>query len=201
VILLQNGQIIDRGNPTEIIDLYNAIVFKQIESDAKNTDISATGLASARQEGKSQKYGTQEAEITEVSLLNSAGSKINVAKSLEDIMIILKILFHKDLKNILVGITIRNNTGMDVYMTNTEWKGIDIPIVEKNNILEVSFSEKLVLVPGKYTVTVAASQSTEKGIKRLDWISDYLVFEVVSSEQMSGIANLDSSVSVSINKP
>lgn len=201
VILLQNGRIIDRGSATEIIDLYNAIIFKQIEDDAKNNDISAEGLASARQKGKSQKYGTQEAEITEVSMLNSEGGKVNAVNSLEDIKIALKILFHKELKNILVGITIRNNTGIDVYMTNTDWKGIDIPIVEKGRILEVSFSQKMVLAPGKYTITVAASQSTENGIKRLDWISDYLIFEVVSSEKVSGIANLDSSVSVSIDKP
>ncbi len=201
VILLQNGEIIDRGNPTEIIDLYNAIIFRQIEAETSKSDFSPSELAKARENGKSQKYGTQEAKITDVSLLNGKGDKTNAITSMEDTKIIVKVRFLKDLKDILAGITVRNNTGIDVYMTNTRWKGIDIPEVKKESILEICFSQKMTLVAGKYTVTVAVSQSTENGIKRLDWISDYLIFEVVSEETVSGITNLDSSVSVNIEKP
>jgi len=187
VILLDHGEIKEIGDPKEIVDAYNAIIFK-------------SPLAGKSQEeqraGRSRQYGSGQAEITNVALLNNDRTMCNVITSMENTEIKIEALFHEDIAEVVVGMTIRNRIGVDVYMTNTEWKGIDIPKVLKNTSLEVSFAQKMHLAPGEYTVNVAVSQKTTEGIKRLDWISDYLTFEVVASEKMGGICNFDSSVSI-----
>ncbi|OGL44003.1 MAG: hypothetical protein A2149_02980 [Candidatus Schekmanbacteria bacterium RBG_16_38_11] len=197
VILLDKGEIIDAGEPKEIVDVYNALTFEKIASDIKGEkSFSSKEIASRRVSGKSQQYGSLQAEIIDVTIIKDNGICSEVINSGESTEIKITALFYEDISDILVGITIRNRIGVDVYMTNTGWKGVEIPKVQKNTKLEVTFAQKMSLVPGEYTITAAVSQSTPNGIKRLDWVSDYLSFEVFASEKMSGICNLDSRVSV-----
>jgi len=200
-ILLDQGEIIDRGKPKEVTDVYNALIFEKIASEMKKEQ-SPTGkeLASRRVGKKNQRYGSFQAEIVDVTILNGEGKPRKTVNTNEATEIKIKALFYEELRDILVGFTIRNRIGVDVYMTNTGWKGVDIPRVSKNNNLEVSFAQKMCLVPGEYTITAAVSQITPNGIRRLDWVSDCLVFEVLASEKMSGICNLDSAVSVKQGK-
>ena len=202
VILLDRGRITGRGEPIEMVDLYNAIVFKSIYVERKNEQqLSGEGLDVRINKGRSQRFGTREAEICGVAIANSNGSHGGIISSLESSEIRVDICFHKEIKNIVVGIEIRNINGIDVYMTNTGWKGVDIPLVQKNMNLEVVFEQRMCLVPGQYTLTAAVSKITSSGIKRLDWISDCLSFEIMTAEQMSGVCNLDSTVRVKHYRP
>jgi len=197
VMLLDKGKFIDSGAPKEIIDVYNAISFERIAVEIKGgSGLSATDIAARRQAGKSQRYGSLQAEITDAALFDGNGKPTCSIHSLESSDIKITAIFHEDIRDVLVGITIRNRLGMDVYMINTDWKGIDIPVVKKGTKLEVTFSQKMALTQGKYLLAVALSQITAKGIKRLDWISNFLVFEVLNSEEVGGVCNLGSIIVV-----
>lgn len=198
-LLLDRGELIDSGSPTEVIDVYNALIFEKIAAEAgKSNEISGKELVARKNTGGSQQYGTKEAVITEVLLLNGRGERITAVGTLEQSEIKIRAFFNEDITDVLVGINIRNRHGIEVYMVNTEWKGMPIPRVNKNNILEVSFSQKMSIAPGSYSLTVSLSQNTSFGVKRLDWISDILAFDVVGLEKMAGVSNLDSKINVEI---
>lgn len=202
VLLLDRGRIVGRGEPTEIVDLYNAIVFKSIYAHSNSErSFSREKLDVQINKRGCQRFGTRQAEICAVNIANSDGNYGGVIYSLESTLINVDVCFHEEIENIVVGITIRNINGIDVYMTNTNWKGIDIPVVQKNMNLEVVFEQRMCLAPGQYTLTVAVSKVTSCGISRLDWISDCLAFEIISAEQMSGICNLDSTIRVKNYRP
>jgi len=200
VLLLDRGKLVDSGEPKEIIDLYNAIAFERIAAEIKGKNgLAASDLAARRQAGESQRYGSLQAEITEVTLFDGDDKPIHSIHSMEPSKIKIIAVFHEDIKDILVGISIRNKLGIDVYMINTDWKRVNIPIVRKGTKIAVTFSQKMALNQGTYLLTVALSQNTAKGIKRLDWVSDMLLFDVLNSEEVGGVCNLDSAIVVEQN--
>lgn len=196
-ILLDNGEIIGRGYPKDIVDVYNAITAEKVAAEIRGEKIfSSKTVAEKRQESASQRYGTGEAEIFEVEILNADGITVRSFTTLEDTTIRIKAILKANLNNLLVGFSIRNRLRIDMYMINTLWKGIDLGSLEKGDILTVDFCQKMALGEGEYFLNVVISQDTPLGIQRLDWIADQLNFYVTGrqGERMGGFCNLDSKI-------
>lgn len=197
VLLLDQGKMIDKGEPKEIVDVYNAITFEKIASEIKgDVGLPAADIAAQRLAGQRQRYGTSEAAIIDAAILNSNKVRVENLISGEQSCIRIKTLFKSRLEKVSVGITIRNRIGIDVYMVNTEWKAIDISAVKENEVLVVDFNQSMSLGAGGYLVNVAVVQSVPEGMRRLDWVSDMIAFNVLASDDFSGICNLNSSISV-----
>jgi len=187
-LLLQDGKLYADSTPKKIIDLYNAFTFDSV------TDNSFDAVKKKLDE--SQRYGSNQAEIRRVTLYNSHDSQALTIVSLEKTKIILDVEFKEDMTDILFGFSIRNSNGIDVYMVNTAWQNIAIDSVIQNNQYKVSFVQQMGLAPGKYSVTAVVSQITSVGIKRIDWIGESIIFDVISEDKFSGICNLNSKIYV-----
>lgn len=197
VVLLDKGNVVEIGDPKEIVDVYNALDYERIAAEVEGVkEASAFDIAKRRLNSDVHRYGTRQAEIKDVTLFNEKGEEAKAIESLKGTRIRIKTLFLESFDDIVLGITIRNRLGVDVYMTNTEWKKVDVPSVGKDSELEFSFTQDMDLNAGEYTITVALSQSTPKGIKRLDWVADCISFHVLSQERFGGICNLNSSICV-----
>ncbi len=102
-----------------------------------------------------------------------------------------RLQFHRAKDNPMVGILIRNRTGVDVYGTNTHLEHVALGRFQPGDVLEVDFRFECWLTPQPYTLTVA-SQDTD-GFSH-DWLDDVIAFEVVDSRAAAGVVNLRAEV-------
>jgi ABC-type polysaccharide/polyol phosphate transport system ATPase subunit len=202
VLLLESGELIDQGHPREVIDVYNALVGEKIRAEAiGGAEQPARELASRRRSGDSQRYGTGGAEIVRVELLNADGAPASVFVSGDETLLRVVTRFNGAFEDILVGFTIRNRTGIEVFGTNTRWRGAAIPAVVEGEELTVEFSQRMTLGIDEYLINVAVAQDVGGSFVRLDWISDILAFRVGSVEKFTGLCNLDPSITVTTAGP
>jgi len=192
-LLLSEGRILAMGEPKEVVDIYHALIFER-PGTATEGQAEAWGRILAQRKREKQRYGTGQAQILEVELLNKDGHRVTTVTSGEPVTIRIRVLFKEIISNPLVGITIRDRLGTDIYMTNTEWKGMNLGTVKAGEILTVDFQQEMWLGEGNYFANVLVSQSTPEGISRLDWIADYLNFSVAGQGEARGLFNLNSEV-------
>jgi len=198
-MLLNGGKIVLSGNPKQIIDIYNAQLFDEKLIDVTTLKHSQAGDRLSAAEGSSKlKFGNKLAVIKGVKLIDNQGNLSLTVMSNEFTSIIMEVNFKTSLEDVLFGITIRNKNGIDVYMINTDWKGMKINITDAERHYEISFKQSMSLAPGQYSVTPVVSQITASGICRLDWIADELIFDVISDDKFTGICNLDSYIDVNL---
>lgn len=197
VMLFDEGKIIDKGDPKEIVDVYNALIFEKIAADIKGEKtFSSKEIASQRVNRMSQRYGTGEAKIIDVTLLNSEGVHVGALSSGEEGIFRIKVCSNTPVKDIVIGITIRNRMGLDIYGVNTLWKKKIIEQINPNDVLVVDFRQRMTLIGGTYTINVAINENRVEGLTRLDWISDVISFDIIQDEEFLGFCNLDSDISV-----
>jgi len=198
-MLLNAGKIVLSGTPKQIIDIYNAQLF-----DEKLLEVSAlkqsqtVGSLFATEDRKKLTFGNKLAVINSVKLVDAQGKQSLTVMSNEFTSILMDVSFKLSMEDVLFGITIRNKNGIDVYMINTDWKGMKINIADADKHYEISFKQSIALAPGQYSVTPVVSQITSSGICRLDWIADELIFDVISDDKFTGICNLDSDIDINV---
>lgn len=195
-ILLNEGRIVAMGQPKGVVDIYHALIFER-PGTATEGQAEAWGRILAQRKREKQRYGTGQAQILEAELLNEDGHRVTTMTSGEPATIRIKVLFKETISNPLVGITIRDRLGTEIYMTNTEWKGMNLGTVKAGETLTVDFQQEMWLGEGNYSATVGVGQSTPVGITKLDWIADYLTFSVTPHGGARGLLNLNSEVTVS----
>ena len=195
-LLLEEGSVVASGTPKEIVDIYHALVAE--ESTARATQAMG-GHASAPKDTSDiailERYGTGEAKVLEVEILGEDSTPKRVLRSGESSRISVRVRFDTDIDHLLVGIIIRDRRGVDVYMTNSVWQGIELEEKKAGEVWGFFFDQKMWLSRGIYSVSVAISQFYgEDQVKRLDWVADVVQFSVYSEHKMGGYANLHSQI-------
>ncbi|WP_079913847.1 ABC transporter ATP-binding protein [Paenibacillus sp. 32352] len=187
-ILLDNGILIKDGFPDEVLDYYNAIIAKR-EADAKITE--SIGLNNK----KIIRSGNKDVQIEEVSLVSNGlvTNALQVADSL-DIRITMKA--NKEIISPTVGFVIKDRLGNEVYGTNTFHLDYKLEKFEKDNSYTITFSQKLNIGIGTYSVTVAVHDSYHHLDKNYDWLEQAATFQIISGQEAPfvGVAFLESSV-------
>ena len=97
------------------------------------------------------------------------------------------------MEDAVCGFMIRNRHGIHLYGTNTELQQSDIGAVQAGELVEVVFAFDSWLAPDSYSIVVAAHSPDAVSF---DWVDGALLFQVMSSTPMEGVANLNASVTV-----
>jgi ABC-type polysaccharide/polyol phosphate transport system ATPase subunit len=144
-----------------------------------------------------QRFGTFEAEITEVLIKSSEqGKETDSFISGEMISIDLHIRFHRDIENPNVGMSIleqKNGQMIIVYSTNTLRKNMNLGFLRGNTDIEVEFTQRLSLPEGEYYLTVAITNSHDSGW--YDWHENLKTFQIrKAGSHWEGIVDLDSQI-------
>lgn len=189
-ILLDHGYVVADGTPKEVVDIYHALVAEESAAGGQRL-----GYKDVSELVGVERYGSGEARILEVEVLGSDGKPKRVFESGEPARIRVLVRFDVDLDHLLVGITIRNWQGIDMYMTNSVWQGIDLGKKRSGEVWTFYFDQEMWLNQGVYSIGVAVSQFFgQDRVKRLDWIADVVQFSVYSPYMMGGYANLHSRI-------
>lgn len=185
VIFLKEGSIVEEGVPSKVIRSYRAFV---AEKDRQYHAAQATSVSADR-------FGTREAEIVSVELLNSDGEKTSTIYSGDSGVIRARVKFHADVLNPIFGIIIRASDETYLYDTNTLWRGAKTGLFKKGQEIEVDFRQKVSLVGGMYLVTVAVAYPD--ATRFCDWRTNVLSFHVEDDGKQKGMANLNAAIAVS----
>ena len=175
---IEDGALIARGDPAEILGRYRAHVAEILRAAGTN-ERPLLSPTMRRGDGRATLEGVE---------INSA-----VLKSGEQATIRVAVRFLSRVADPVIGIMIRTRVGLNVYGTNTELEGLKPGPLNAGETLRVTFAFNCNLCPGHYTVT-AASHDPD-GVWH-DWMEDAIAFAVVDARYTAGVANLKASVAI-----
>lgn len=179
-LLLDHGVIVEEGEPENVVNAYNFII-------ARMTDDGATAASGDHCESS---YGTYEAKITGIEITGEK-SRSNMITSGEKATISIEIEAFKDLKNITVGIAIRDKFGQDIFGTNTSFHDRLLDIVKGKKYL-CNFTADMNIAPGKYSITAALHVGKSHTEHCVFWKDKFIDFEIsgIRGGQFVGVCRL-----------
>jgi len=184
VLLLNHGELIDAGEPEDVVNHYNLLIAKLNEREALSTEKSAKKY-----------YGEFDVKINTVSI-EGEKSKSNIISSGEKATLRVTLKSKKDLKDMTIGILIRDRFGQDIFGTNTFFQEMKIDF-EKEKKYVCTFVFDLNIGKGKYTVT-AAVHTNESHIEHCShWLDKATDFEIAGNygSDFIGLCKLYPSIS------
>jgi ABC-2 type transport system ATP-binding protein len=216
VIFLKDGKIVDMGKPLDMVSKYRAYVeelekkriveqqraerkkiFKTvIEGNRKIVDgEEISRLSNLSIDGETiKRFGSGDAEITDVNLLDESGKKIDYCKYGDRVKILYRVLFRNRVEEPVFGIRITDYRGNIIYGTNTRLKKTRTGTFNKDNKAAVNFTFTVNLIGGEYSVSPAVGYNDNKTY--CDWVNDMFTINVIHRNIAEGMADLDPEISI-----
>ncbi|MDD5622948.1 MAG: Wzt carbohydrate-binding domain-containing protein, partial [Actinomycetota bacterium] len=216
VVFLKDGKIIDMGKPLSVVAKYRSYVEeiekkriieqqrterkKIFESVIENNRKIVDGqeiikLSNLNISGETiNRFGSGDAEIQNVKILNSKDKEIDFCKYGDDIKIVCEVLFKKRVEEPIFGIRLTDFKGNVVYGTNTRLNNIKTDIFKKGNLIKVIFNQRITLIGGEYHGSLAVGYKDNKTY--CDWISDMFTINVINRNIAEGIADLNPEINI-----
>lgn len=141
-----------------------------------------------------KRFGSGDAEIVNIQLLNKQDEEIDFCRYGDEVKIALDIKFNRKVENPIFGIRITDFKDNIVYGTNTRTNSIKTGIYKKESSLRVTFLFKVSLIGGNYYVTSAIGYKDSK--TNCDWVKNMLTINVLRSKKAEGIADLNNKITI-----
>lgn len=183
-ILMMNGRIAAEGYPPDVINRYIGLVLDRERKGPCPESIPPSLNPSFR-------HGDGGNRILHTQIVTEDGRANRSIASGEAITVRISSVFHRAYASPMVGILIRNRTGIEVYGTNTQIENSDLGNFEPGEELTVEFNFACWLTPGEYTLTVATQNADGSS---LDWLDDAIVFQVIGGKRRAGVIDLRAKV-------
>ncbi len=197
-ILLNNGQKIADGSPSDVLNRYQKIIMareqayeakRDSKDDVNDAELHPFDSATLNY---LYRHGDRSAEVLQVELLDSSGSPVELIETGEPLTIRVVYVAHADMDEIVCGFLIRNKHGIHIYGTNTELQQVPCEPVRKDEITEVTFKFNCSLASDLFSVSVAVHSNAAVSF---DWLDGCAFFRVMSPASMEGVANLHATAS------
>ncbi len=174
-ILLDSGKLVMEGNPSEVLDYYNALV---AEREGVSVKVDRTSEGKAITES-----GSGEAHIIDIALLDDSGAPIEIARVGQSVRLRLRARSQQAINSLVFGYMIRDRLGQSIFGTNTHHTDQVLKNISSNELLEFEAAFPLQLGPGSYSVSIALHADETHISKNYLWRDLALVFNVVNLEQ------------------
>jgi len=121
------------------------------------------------------------AEIRTLEIVDEAGEAVTRLEVGNLYRLVMQVQFHQPVERPTVGFLIRDQQGIELFGTNTDLLGIDLPATQAGSLFEYTLSVVMNLVNGPFFLTGAISAKDAKGFwTHLDSCYDHLSFEAVN---------------------
>lgn len=192
VALLDHGTIQHQGAPDQMMDLYNALIAEpngegvsQVESDM----------------GVATQSGSGDATVAAIQLMDSSSlTPLNTIPVGTNVRLLIDVAAKEDLKQLVLGIAIKNRFGQTVFGTNTFYTNNLLTNVRRGAKLRYSFDFTMLLGAGIYSVTTALTEANTHLVNNFEWRDLAYHFEVVNLQPVffEGWSWLNPSVAVTL---
>lgn len=207
--LMSHGRMLEIGDPKEVVNHYIALLssdkteITREKIAAKETNDDTTGntknggkdneLVKIKQNISSHRHGNKLAIIKGVGIKTLDNREVEKLETGTNFDIEVSLEVRAEVSDLVIGISLRNLMGLVIYGTNTRLMNVQLPVIEKDQQLNVKFQLPCYLNKGVYTLTVGIH--SEEGLS-YDWVDDIVVFEVNNSDKCDGIVDLKSRIEV-----
>jgi len=181
-ILLENGEVVEKGEPENVINTYNFLIAKR--SKGKEIKYQDNNITSG--------YGNNKATINSVHLLDKNSNNVELLLSGNPALIKINLTAQETIEDLTIGIMIRDKFGQDIFGTNSFYLNKKIFVEKaKSYLITFQFAE-FNIGPGKYSLTVAAHTQNTHVEECFHWIDGSTTFEVVSGNDFyfAGLSRL-----------
>ena len=169
-LLLENGRLVKDGDPSAVMDLYNALI-----AERENSTVRVTGHASGREQTVS---GTGEARVEDIVLLNAQGEQVEFVDVGQPVTLRVRVAIHADLPRLVLGYMIRDRLGQPVFGTNTHHTSQELENVRAGECFDFRISFPMNFGEGSYSVSTALVSSDTHLVNNYEWKDLALVFSV-----------------------
>jgi ABC-type polysaccharide/polyol phosphate transport system ATPase subunit len=213
VIFLKNGRIEEIGDSIKVVSTYRSYVedlersriieqqreerkkiFKSvIDSKRKVVDAEEIEKLSKIDSGVFEnRFGSGDAEIVKIELLDKDDSLIDFCRYGDDVKIAFEVKFNKVVENPIFGMRITDHRNIIVYGTNSKLNGLKTEVYQPGEKLKVVFKQVINLIGGSYTVSPSIGNKDTKTY--CDWIINMMTINVMHRNIAEGIADFNSEV-------
>ena len=216
VLFLKDGKISEVGDSIKVVSKYRAFVedlerhriieqqrderkkiFKSIiDSKRKVIDgaeidkISKLGIG----EEFENRFGSGDAEIVKVEMLDETGNLIDFCKNGVNVQIAFDVKFNNMVENPIFGLRITDLRNNVVYGTNSRLQGVKTIVYMPGDKIRVIFKQQVNLIGGEYFVTISVGNKDTKTF--CDWVINIMSINVISRVLAEGIADLNSEIKI-----
>ena len=215
-IIIDSGRKIFDGGVKEGVERYKKIIVglspkeskEGVLSDKELLEKNANYNADKKASGDTWKshfnenpnlitYGNGVAEVIDYGMFDEKENYISVLENDREVILKSKIKFHKDVKDPIFTMTVKDFKGLEMCGTNTLIEKIATGDYKKGEIVEASFKQKINVAPGKYTLSFSCTHFNHRGeLEVLDRKYDALLIEVLSTKDTVGLMRLDCDISI-----
>lgn len=169
-VLIEGGQIIRDGTPSDVLDYYNALIAPQSsEMEIREGMANAGGTRS----------GNDMVSILDADFLVKDKS-VRAVGAGEAACIRIKVKANQPVENFTIGFLIKDRLGNDVFGSNTHHMLKSLGPLEAGGDKHINFCfPSLALGPGHYSVTLAAHADSDHLAGNYDWWERALVIQVL----------------------
>ncbi len=212
-MLLQDGQAVSSGQPKMVVTRYLESLFdiEQVQSKAPNsaTAARASGVADRGSLNRDPKrdgcvtratyntaeyrWGSRDAEIIDYLLVSNNNQELfQECRQGARVTLLLAVYFHRDMENIIYGLTVKTLDGTAVYGTNSELKKVDVSDGKKGELAIVRFQLELDLIAADYFLSVGVvHRDANASLNVLDRRYDLIHVKVTDDQDAFGFAALN----------
>ena len=216
--LLHKGNLIAHGDVGEVTDLYQALLSSAASgrgaADEFSEDPSASelGEAAAGEPGTpefeedialekrpaSVRRGTGEAKIRNVEILDARGERTELVSPESPMTVRVHIEYEKDVETSVVGISLRNRTGIDVLATDNRTEGAPVKNRRAGDRTIVDFTFKAEVRHGPYSIAayLTPGAGNRTPMDRIDVAAAFEVDRPDSRTKYTGMVHLPTEVKV-----
>ena len=169
-ILLDHGRMIKGGDPSEVLDYYNALI-----AEKENKTVAQTPVA----EGLTQTVsGSGEAQTLSITLLNARGEPVELVRVGEKLSLHLKVRANQDLPRLIFGYVFKDRVGQAIFGTNSWSTGQAVTDLKAGEVVEFTVRLDAVFGPGSYSVSTALTGDQTHLRTNYEWRDLALLFTV-----------------------
>ncbi|WP_339798965.1 ABC transporter ATP-binding protein [Paenibacillus sp. FSL R5-0744] len=212
VLWINEGVLLEDGDPKMISKKYQAFMigagFKKVNFNDQVDETTDGSIPSIGDEidplaEELDVMGDDSALITGASLFDTmTNEKISVVEGNQELKLLIKIDVRKEIKDPIVGFTIKDRLGNIIGQTNSFVLGSEMATIHPNRNYVFGFDFRFPnLNQGQYTISPAIASGTQEDHCQHSWVHDALVLQVlpIGYEELSGVVHLSDVVFSSFN--
>ncbi|ABM05143.1 ABC transporter ATP-binding protein [Psychromonas ingrahamii 37] len=137
-------------------------------------------------------FGHDGANFTDVYITDTDNNPLSWFVGGEDVRLKLVVDVLSELKNPIIGFTVKDKLGQPIFGDNTYISTLNHNFLcDANNVLNVEFSFLMpILMNGDYSLSVAIADGDQESHVQHQWINDALVFRSMSTSASTGLVGI-----------
>lgn len=186
--LMDKGRLLSFGPPARVLGDYHRIMANQ-------------GAAAQPQRGEGPepeecRYGNGRARIERIEIFDGKGCSVSDLIKNQEYLFRVHVQFLDRISEPIFSFRIRDSKGADVTGTNTMYHGMETRVFHPNERVTVTFSQKIPLRRGEYTLSASCAGFENGAYVVYDRRYDSLHFRVTDEKSSIGLVDLAASVRV-----